>query len=117
MAAEAEDAGGRSSTGGRPVPLRRLALSRRQSYHPQPGPGRLQALHPRHEDPRIGHPWAQCGQLNAASSMRPAQCGQLKDAGQCCWQILDDFPDLEAEDLNAGLSDAAWEIDPLVVVA
>jgi uncharacterized protein (DUF433 family) len=48
--------------------------------------------------------------------MQPAQCGQLKDAGQCCWLILDDFPDLEAEDLNAGLSEAAREIDPPVEV-
>jgi hypothetical protein len=42
--------------------------------------------------------------------MQPAQCGQLKVAGKCSGLILDDFPDLEAEDLNAGLSDAAWEI-------
>jgi hypothetical protein len=48
--------------------------------------------------------------------MRSAQCGQLKLAGQYSGQILADFPDLEAEDLNAGLFDAAWEIDPPVVV-
>jgi hypothetical protein len=49
--------------------------------------------------------------------MQPAQCGQLKLAGQYSGQILADFPALKAEDLNAGLSDAAREIDPLVVVA
>jgi uncharacterized protein (DUF433 family) len=51
------------------------------------------------------------------SSRPPAQCSQPNAAGQSREQILADFPDLDAEYLNAALAYAAREIDHPVVVA
>ncbi|MFN7899161.1 MAG: DUF433 domain-containing protein [Synechococcaceae cyanobacterium] len=44
-------------------------------------------------------------------SRPPAQCSQPNAAGQSREQLLADFPDLDAKDLNAALAYPAREID------
>jgi hypothetical protein len=76
---------------------RRLAFRHEQSHHPQPPAVRRQALHSRHANPR-------------------QDILELYAAGQSSEQILVDFPDLEAEDLQAALAYAARQIDHPVLV-
>ena len=68
---------------------------------------------------RITYNPQQCGGKPCIRGMRirVADILELYAAGLSSAQILDDFPDLEAEDLEAALRYAAREVDHLVLVA
>lgn len=68
---------------------------------------------------RITHNPAQCGGKPCIRGMRirVSDVLDLYAAGLSSEQILAELPDLEAEDLPAALSYAAWEVDHPVLVA
>lgn len=68
---------------------------------------------------RITHNPAQCGGKPCIRGMRirVSDVLDLYAAGLSSEQILDELPDLEAEDLPAALSYAAREVDHPVLVA
>ena len=68
---------------------------------------------------RITYNPQQCGGKPCIRGMRirVADILELYAAGLSSAQILDDFPDLEAEDLEAALRYAAREVDHPVLVA
>ena len=55
--------------------------------------------------------------LHSRDTDRVADIFELYEAGLSSAQILEDFPDLEAEDLDAALRYAAREVDHRVLVA
>ena len=67
---------------------------------------------------RITHNLDQCGGRPCIRGMRiqVQDIFELYAAGQSSEQILEDFPDLEADDLKAALAYAAREIDHPVLV-
>jgi uncharacterized protein (DUF433 family) len=67
---------------------------------------------------RITHNPQQCGGRPCIRGMRirVQDILELYAAGQSSEQILTDFPDLEAEDLQAALAYAAGQIDHPVLV-
>jgi len=68
---------------------------------------------------RITYNPQQCGGKPCIRGMRirVADILELYAAGLSSEQILDDFPDLQAEDLEAALRYAAHEVDHPVLVA